>query len=1705
MNLVSRLASFKNFKIFVAVFCLLSAGGFAQREMSPTDARPKLGSGNTNRLAPLSNRSFGNVTKKLRALFSELTLLPEDSFDIVFYPERNPSTMAAIISDTRAEVVLKGLKGPTPRAVLYLSQELLEEVDSDDQLEGVLLHEFMHQVEDGQFKEWVVQEQARYVAKKRKINEKDGLDALYLDALYLMDKFGKDFQEWTADLGAQKHLLLRRRSPFAMIELFQKWHDKNQGKSRWQQTGLAGYLSRSHPDAAERIRALIAFNETMQGNKDVYPPELRSKPQSREFLTALRADMDTPQYRRDVLADLQDRLNRLHRERLQSIKPIGSNGDWPHDKLKITLNGYDFPSPPRHPALTGEGKQLITEGLLASDRALYAHLAHLLEAEMAKPLTTTTRARLTKEARLILERIEDVPTINFNGSDAEKKDQGEKHEADFRARLQTMPGVQAIKRTIESAERKVLVDLDQLFKKGKAGTSELTAALFDLPDAKAGDWLKGLEKRIPTAADKKMAALETAIELLTPNFDFRKLQQVLTAAEHLDLLEKLLPLHPAMVTGRLNSIDEIFSGGNRDWKADENLSARRSHLISDALKKAPVKAFSNLDWERFLKQMAKFKIPTEAYADKLGAVLKQRHSTAQVILVRSSDRHVSDLFATYDSLPELRGIVEPVISNLIRQYYLSLKDPEAFSREVEAAKHEALQILRDEGTSVDELDKFAKAWNESWNQNKFERWVSSIGERAYIELVADRKDFPESPAMVGLRQYWREQLPRQLTAILALPDRDFTLRAAHALRELENSPTVSKKQTAGQALRLQTRGAYHALLELGFLRLSELPELAAKLNRNRQDIFAEIFNGDSQMGSSPKQIKLLRRIFTKEDVKAALKRALAGNFATFRFDDVRAIFNEDLTLEDIVQLSAPVERKLDVLESFHIESLFTNEEAKNLRILAQQAANELNTGNLNFSRYINSINRLIAFQPRMFTVETERFDEEVLGATKNYLSQLQTRPYENRYDQLKNALFGVPQTPQDRAKHKLEEIKIAEAAENGRHIYREAREQKGEPTYMESRVQQMVEQAIIETVRPAHLARRLELYRLGRKKQIEVFSEASFVNSLFSDIMKAPLPEKIRLTMIETIAPSLKRSQTEETWTHFSKTLYAHPYDEKAAKHFIHAIFKDQADQADRKMNEVFHHYKLSPAQMDSLKEKLFPKDEVAGLAAMAKLMRATIRTSMSGPHDGIDFFRWLHGHTESVPPMASKINGLLKNAAAAGGMFSEMRSHMDNLSSILVSRLARNLSLNEFRDLYQRNNLFFRMVVTADLLNPLLEKSITHTKEGMQLLTDYLVDGMDVRNVARAKESLGAYLESNDQPGDNFLDQMMASAVKTDEQTNDAVRIKEIGRAKGGVWPKLLQMAYTDRVLIRDPEVREVFADVFDHFRDPTRPEKYRLLEEALGDEYAKIKQVHDTLGSGSINGTMIVELVDDKLYVARLVQGDPDTAAEHENFRLKKMSENLKRRGLAVTDPNLKDFLERLALVIDEYVPPLIEKMKNETDLSRERDLAELLKETYNKSYPDLGIEMELLTEASSPIEFDRGIETKESHSRKLANPKRVILYPLIDTLKFEALTPAEQRRIRRAEFRAEWEGFLNKNSIRPEHSFDSDGHKKNWLFVRSANEKLRLIRIDYSQGESVPADKVASFKSSPRTFFRYSTLLWGRPIIFQMMKRFAICEIF
>src|SRR3989338_5640471 len=149
----------RTFISVVGVLLLMMSPSYAGDDILPSieplDARPKIGSGNTNPLDRRANRNYGNVTARVRKLFSELTLLPEKSFDVVWMPESEPRTMAAMLSDTRMKRAMdaNGYK-PEARPVLYVAEELLREVDSDDKFEGVLLHEFGHKLEDAQFKKW---------------------------------------------------------------------------------------------------------------------------------------------------------------------------------------------------------------------------------------------------------------------------------------------------------------------------------------------------------------------------------------------------------------------------------------------------------------------------------------------------------------------------------------------------------------------------------------------------------------------------------------------------------------------------------------------------------------------------------------------------------------------------------------------------------------------------------------------------------------------------------------------------------------------------------------------------------------------------------------------------------------------------------------------------------------------------------------------------------------------------------------------------------------------------------------------------------------------------------------------------------------------------------------------------------------------------------------------------------------------------------------------------------------------------------------------------------------------------------------------------------------------------------------------------------------------------------------------------------------
>jgi hypothetical protein len=550
-----------------------------------------------------------------------------------------------------------------------------------------------------------------------------------MQALALMDMMGRDLQEHAADITAQYYLMLRRRSPMAMLQLFEKWDREGKGKDRWSRKGLAGYFSRTHPDAAERVRALVAFNGAMEGNKEVYPVELRNKPQTTSFVKELRADTDKPEYRRDVLADLQDRIARFHRKRVQSIPKVANDGVWNVHKVKLRIEDYDIPHLPLNQALQAESEIILKEGLERSEQQLISFLANKLETELAKPLTVEQRSRLHNDARDLLELLLKPQQEFETGTDAEISAIAKKNEQNSRtheAKIRAIPGYKALESIVRRDEQRLLIEADQLFHdehptyfRNRSRESypigdALRKLLDHLPDSIAGNWLKKIPERI-RKGDPSTELKETriALRLLHPgDKESYIIQGKITGDDYLDLMDKLLQTNPGFAVTNLEQITELMSkNGRRDgWQLVEPRRARLVSILSRSLTDAPVDAYLKISLDGFVERTGRLGISPQVYAPQLREALNRKWGPGQIVLGRVNYSNIRDLFAMHKAFPELRPILEPILEKNLRFYHLSLTDPDADEREAKAAASEAIAILRAEGKTDAEISDGVKNW-----------------------------------------------------------------------------------------------------------------------------------------------------------------------------------------------------------------------------------------------------------------------------------------------------------------------------------------------------------------------------------------------------------------------------------------------------------------------------------------------------------------------------------------------------------------------------------------------------------------------------------------------------------------------------------------------------------------------------------------------------------------------------------------------------------------------------------------------------------------------------------------------------------------------------------------------------------------------------------------------------------------------------------
>lgn len=282
---------------------------------------------------------------------------------------------------------------------------------------------------------------------------------------------------------------------------------------------------------------------------------------------------------------------------------------------------------------------------------------------------------------------------------------------------------------------------------------------------------------------------------------------------------------------------------------------------------------------------------------------------------------------------------------------------------------------------------------------------------------------------------------------------------------------------------------------------------------------------------------------------------------------------------------------------------------------------------------------------------------------------------------------------------------------------------------------------------------------------------------------------------------------------------------------------------------------------------------------------------------------------------------------------------------------------------------------------------------------------------------------------------------------------LKAVVEALGPFGIKAGQFMRTSGLL---PEhVRAELNDVFDNALPPNRQEIFKHLKDVFGDALPSVEHVRQVLGSGSINYTVLLDLI------------DPDT-------------HQIKRVVAQVKKPNVEGKLFNE----NENWKRAIDNLLKDKDPTAAR-MGELLHEAREHTYSTLGpngaeMDHHIQRNAFPPIRdsYTHVAENAGEISVRVAAPETklqnllvgqrfqdsVSLYEFVDNKRLDELEPVVRERYARRIARSELKALLT-NGV-----YDPDGHPGNWLIDRQTGE---LVRIDYAQKTSIPQQKLVNLR--------------------------------
>jgi hypothetical protein len=1570
-----------------------------------------------------SQSGYIEITEKFRQVISDATGLKPSAFEVAYDARTEPTHLAAILTST----ALKGMSDEekaelgnltrSGKPIFFMSARLADLAEDDAQLRSVVRHEFYHEISSDALADYVKDNDSWKTENKKKAMEE------------LIQRYGSKAFEFYSDIMAQEAGIMAGEDPGAAIKMMRNLQKAYGDYSL--QSQIIKYIKSSHPEFGERIDALQHAREELKKDRSKFNFANRENRSGRDEVKGLRSSRETDAYVAQAMQELQEQIDLAKERTRDSLKEQESeNGTHLPIHVSFELN------PPL-------GLRLSTKSAELSERENQAFAKELEERTLAKIKQFSSSKSSLRDRIALTHAIQEW----LNHANYPNHSKNRKYYASPTALAQ-------VRVEFDQNDAAIRDALNAFSKNAKARPSgaEVAVALEIFQDRKS------ILLKLPEAAASGVPAgeifkiLEHEWYPYSRSSDPSHLSDAIRGDEFLELVQKISRSRPEVVIQQLSALDRILT---RYEKGRNGFVLGRSlqNLWEAAVAKLPQSARLDVPFDELMEISDRRKLSLAGLETQIAREVQERFSIGQLYLPYSQGLdQLSDLRALYERRPDLRATLLPILAEHIRTFHSIKQDPEAFQARAEARKLEQLQSdPRWSSKPHSEIAEMATRAGADWRrQVEIELALNYLALRHKAEFQSQRSARTDAD--------YDAYLEKASQSVMKLSDKRLIEASKNALYNIDrsssgNGPFLQRIQRQTEMTLLsdsvthpsQDRSEYSSTtnLEMVFAHPKYREALLARLRPLRNQLLeaiAAVRFGDGAPHPSQGAKRMVRVILGEPAQRKAffMGKAVKGWSNSREGDELaenyQRYFGKDISLEDVLQWSASPEEKLKALNLFQIPISPLDEE-RAFKFLLGPSQDALLHHSISQSPGPD-----IRQHFRLAALYANRLEGDAL--TMPRLTQ--------EFDKVMQRFLGVvKQAPGVHAFRNLESI----IHELGTEEWYQVKDASGRIKSALSRYRQRFAQELERAARFGGAEYLSRLPQLGKGMGIDRFTAPLFVNEVFSKTMESPTSPASKAEQLGRLNRFLTVSQLNAAWALvFKESVQGQKFNPEIIAQRIHTIYGRYSDGKLRAYNQVANHFALDKTQMKSLRKLILTDHEIAKTEKAVEVIRGAVKVALTrSKADPLEFVQWLQGRLEAPPAFANdmlrEVNSQIYEAASKTG---------DEKLKARLSDLKDEINLEVINDIYQNNSPVVKMAVISDIFSTNNEHGLLSTPKGKERFLQFVTNGMEEKNLPLARAIIGAYLKANGEQAHVFATQMIAGmGTEKSGSSTDAEKLKALMELKGSLWIKLGQQLYMDPYLIPDDAAREVFKSLLDRAAEPFRETLLQMFEKALRDEYGKVREIR-ILKSGSINVTALVTLADGSKKVARLVKDNPENYTKFEVETLKKMAAHLREE--AASSAELAPTLIKIGDSLEEYVDAMAQKIEVEVDLRRERPMAELVRNSYRRVFPGLGVSMNLVEPAETQITF-----SNDDNEKSAASAERIIFYDFIDDISGE-LTQEESLRARRAIVRAEWEALFHLGK------YDPDGHRGNWLITRDPNnpKKLLLHRIDYSQAEAM-ADSV------------------------------------